>query len=796
MAILKYANKLRKMSPEEILFRVKQQARNRMEQMRWKMNNENGISELFITDDIAGWNHQKYRFPARRVHYYAFNHQRETLSNIYKERFPESYQQAIAAADKLLKHEFHLLGLDVTLPDPIPWNTNPQTGQAYPLLYQSLMDTFNTERYGDVKYVWELNRHQFFIEVAKAYYLTGDEKYPEKIWSWIESFIEEVPNKIGINHTSVLEHAVRIYAWIWAYYFTQDSPVWTSERIELITTHLLLQGDMIEKNLSYFYSPYNHLIGELAALTFMGTIYGNSPKMGIWRDKYWREMERQIEKQVNRDGFTVEQASYYHHFTIGFYLMLVVLRKQNGLSISDHTLQLVEKSLEFIMHLTRPDGQLPKLGDIDSARSIYFYRPEPMWNLRSFQALGAVIFERGDMKYVAGEACEELLWLLGPEGLKAFDELPAVPPAETSRAFKPSGYYMMRDGWQKNSNYLTFDCGEIAHGVYKDETPSAAHGHGDILSFELSVDGKPIIVDPGFNTYFGPLEWHRYFRSTRGHNVIEVNGAGQATHEGRIAWSRVSSPKFDHWFSNDTLDFAGGAIDGYPSLEEKAFQRRYILFRKGKYFLVMDEISGNNSGNAHRIESSFHFAPGELQSNGKQLNYNNRFLGLLSHPDNARVDIRCGEDGPDGGWHCQGYGYASPAPVMRITLDHALPAYLGMVIPLKDFPEKDLKFSHQEIDRGVTCYRIQHTNGEETVYLNPLRRQVTFDAFGGVTTDALCTIDSRSTDQENELCFVKVNHLQIGNRNLNSQLTDRTIAGLKYSTQSDKPKIELWKLEN
>lgn len=89
--------------------------------------------------------------------------------------------------------------------------------------------------------------------------------------------------------------------------------------------------------------------------------------------------------------------------------------------------------LEFPMHLTRPDGQLPMLGDIDSARSIYFYRPEPKWDLRPFQALGAVLFQRSDMKFVAHEPTEELLWLLGENGIADFEKLRTKKPAEHSK---------------------------------------------------------------------------------------------------------------------------------------------------------------------------------------------------------------------------------------------------------------------------------------------------------------------------------------------------------------------------
>ena len=795
MSFLDTFSKLQKMSSDEILFRVRQQVYNRRELFHWKFKGKTDLHELFIPDDVRTWNYRRYEFPFREIAFFGLSGDRQALREAYIAQFPEAYQQCRREAEKLLEHRFHFLGLDVTLPDPIPWNRNPQTGKDYPMVHFTMVDTFNTEKYGDVKYVWELNRHQFFIDMAKAYFLTGDERYANKIWLWLESFIKAVPYKIGINHTSVLEHAMRIFSWVWAYYLTQDSPVWTPPRQKALVQQLLMQGSIIEKNLSFFYSPYNHLIGELAALTFLGTVYGNSPKMGIWRDKYWRDMEKQLEKQLHGDGFTVEQASYYHHFTIGFYLMLVQLRRQNGLPVAQKTLDLLERSLEFPMYLTRPDGQLPMLGDIDSARSIYFYRPAPQWNLRPFQALGAAIFQRGDMKHAAGAPAEELLWLLGSEGYESFEKLPAELPKDTSRPYRQSGYFIMRDGWEAGSSYCCFDCGEIAHGVFKDETPSAAHGHGDILSFELCLEGQPLVIDPGFYTYFGDEQWHRYFRDTRGHNAISVNNAGQALHAGRITWSNVASPRFDDWVSTAELDFAGGAIDRFSGLEETVVQRRYLLFRKGRYFLVMDEVSGSNTRKPFEVESSLHFYPGELTEQDNGLIYNGRSVARLALPPAASLHIANGQDRPDGGWMATGYGCRTPAPVLRIRVTDKLPLHLGMLFPLESIREdQTLSLQQRQVDVAITAYRIQCAEGEETVYLNPLRRKFVLGGKEKIETDALCVIERHEHAKEIEFRFIKVNHLQKDGTDVHSQLTETKVAGLKiFANQLDKPNVESWK---
>src|SRR5207245_731975 len=84
-------------------------------------------------------------------------------------------------------------------------------------------------------------------------------------------------------------------------------------------------------------------------------------------------------------------------------------------------------------------------------------------DFRAALSTGAVVLSRPDYKYVAEELAEETLWLLGEEGGQAFARLDACPPAQNSRAFADGGYYVMRDGWTPESNYLLLDCGP--HGT-------------------------------------------------------------------------------------------------------------------------------------------------------------------------------------------------------------------------------------------------------------------------------------------------------------------------------------------
>src|SRR5678815_3064315 len=69
--------------------------------------------------------------------------------------------------------------------------------------------------------------------------------------------------------------------------------------------------------------------------------------------------------------------------------------------------------LDHLMYITRPDGTTPLFGDDDGGRLLSFYAA-PANDFRATLATGAALFERADYKFVAGDAVEDALWLLGP----------------------------------------------------------------------------------------------------------------------------------------------------------------------------------------------------------------------------------------------------------------------------------------------------------------------------------------------------------------------------------------------
>jgi hypothetical protein len=113
--------------------------------------------------------------------------------------------------------------------------------------------------------------------------------------------------------------------------------------------------------------------------------------------------------------------------------------------------------LQFLMHLTRPDGTLPLLGDDDGGRALALDKTD----YRSFQdglCLGAILYRSGDFKHQAGAFCEEALWMLGQDACQAYRQLESQEPAETEAHYPFAGYTVQRSGWGPLDSHLVFDC--------------------------------------------------------------------------------------------------------------------------------------------------------------------------------------------------------------------------------------------------------------------------------------------------------------------------------------------------
>ena len=604
----------------------------------------------------------------------------------FLKEFPQETQRAMQRANDFLENRFSFLGVQFQLPDPIPWQSDPLSLKPFPTGFYADIDIFTNKNPGDVKHVWEVNRLQFVIELAKAYYLSGDEKYRTKTETLLLDWYDKNPYQTGIAWASALEVGVRALALIWILYFYMGGKEQNPRVLRVILKILYLSGHYLNHHLSIYFSPYNHLIGETAALFAIGFLFPGFDQADQWAKKALAILDDQVQKQFHADGGSVEQAMFYHHFTLGFYLMTMSFLQHNAHSVPPKIKERVQKALQFSMYMMRPDGTWPHIGDIDDARSIYFSNPTH-WDFRAYQCFGAVWYERSDMKFAAGRWHEEAFWMLDLQAERKFAALSSVTPQDKAVFLSESGYYVFRSGYDQNDHFSFMDAGPLAHGVFKDETPSAAHGHADLLSIEIAPYGEPLLIDPGFSNYRCEYDWHTYFRSTAAHNTVVINNQSQAKQTGILKWSFAPKFKVLKTVNEQGLALVCAEHYGYQRLPGAPIHRRCFAFVDQKFWLLLDVLTASGQ-ETFDIQWNFHFNAGiKLESRKEQSIFTAQGpkagLKMIFQPlDKLTWEALTyqGGKGPEQGWISPTYRARKAAPLLQINARSGFPVRVLTVL--------------------------------------------------------------------------------------------------------------------
>ena len=398
-------------------------------------------------------------------------------------------QEVTDLADQIRRHRFPVFCFTVETGPEIHWRRDYTRGIETDLVYFRRVPFLDTPRAGDHKIVWELNRHQHLLVLAQAYLLTGDRRNLDEICAQLDSWIAANPFHRGINWASALEIAFRALSWIWIdHYVGREMPAAFRAR----WLHMLyLHGCHLANNLSIYYSPNNHLVGEALALHALGLYFSGLPRAGHWEQLGARVMREQMDCQIHDDGSSFEQSTYYQAYLLDMFSLHAALASPGpGYRAK------LKQMAEFLRAIAGPSGRLPLLGDDDggSLSSIPIKRPsgEGNWQSKLFPDAGLAVMTCGGTQAIVDA---------GPFG-----------------------------------------------GLH------AGHSHSDTLCIVLRSGSADILLDPGTYTYTGEPVWRDWFRGTRAHNTVCIDARDQAVPRGPFRWDAKPGVRILEWCTNDQSD--------------------------------------------------------------------------------------------------------------------------------------------------------------------------------------------------------------------------------------------------
>jgi hypothetical protein len=559
------------------------------------------LSNFVIKEDFQ----RSFKVQQSRFFFIQPQYKEEIVSSLHQ-TCPEAAHLIIQAADTICKHQFDLLGSGpVNLGWPIDWHCDFKTGFRWnPEQYY--MDVRPAPYPGgyDLKVPWELSRCQHFMWLGQAYWLTGDEKYTQEFRAEVEDWIRQNPPEFGVNWACSMDIAIRGVNWLWGYAFCQDSPVLDDDFRITFCKSLLCHGRHIMENLERTLTfSGNHYLSNIVGLIYLGILLPEFKEAQAWRKFGLKELESEMFKQIYSDGGDFEASTNYHRLVTELFLSATLLARLNGHNFSQKFMERLEKMLDFIYHVTKPDGTFPIIGDQDNGRlhrSKVWSNPAMEWkDFRPLLAIGCVLFERFDWGKMAANQWEEAIWIFGKDTLFVYHKCSVDSRYDgQSTGFKDTGLYIMR----ADDIYVAVDLGSVGQNGY------GGHAHNDTLSFELFALGQNWIQDPGTYVYTSDYKARNLFRSTAFHNTLTLPNYEQNGFDAfslfRLRNDSVSNLLSWH-VEPDSNTYLAGELHCIKR-PEIIHRRSFFLDRMERALVVTDWCNG--VGSVCRF--AFHISPG------------------------------------------------------------------------------------------------------------------------------------------------------------------------------------------
>jgi len=539
---------------------------------------------------------------------------------------------------------------------------------------------FNQEidwRIPQVSKLWRYNLHYFDYaqDLGLFYQSTGCDEACGKFKSLALDWIAQ--NNIGQSEGwEAYPVSLRIVNWIFAFHLFAEKINADSEFHKRLLKSLFKHSLFLERNLEYHICG-NHLIKNAKALTFAGLFF-QGREADLWYKKGTSLLWKELQEQILPDGGHFERTPMYHLIVLQDYLEIYLLLRDNNRDVPSYVEDKIKSMLTFLVKILQPDENIPLSNDSAFEISIH---------PKALLAVGNSLF-----------------------GQISADEKKA------SFALDSSGYYVIRD--KSREKYLIIDCGKIC----PDYLPP--HAHADTLSYELSIGNERIIVDSGVYEYTSG-RWRDFFRSTRAHNTVVVDGLNQSDVWGSFRAGHRAFPTDVKWIVKDDVIFFEGGHDGYLK-QMGVLHKRRVIFVDNDFWLILDELDGTGTAvhevtderSEHILEEYLHFHP-EIEIICEDVivaQKSNRLLLQIIPFGQPEIQLLQGELEPIQGWYSAEFGIKKPNPVVLLRYEEKFPIHVGYGLfpqPVDNFSiESSFEYGQLKLKLNGISYRIELTDND------------------------------------------------------------------------------------
>jgi len=560
--------------------------------------------------------------------------------------------------------EYKIFDISFNPEDEINWHLDLQSGKEFPKIFSKKID-IRSDRYGNAKYVWELNRLQFLPSIAFRYKQTQDSKYLNLIQQIITSWIDDNPFLLGVNWYSNIEINIRLLNWFLCWQIldveklVNQNPIFKKFVGEKWIVSIYMHCAYSFSHPSKYSSANNHTIAEACGL-FVASSFWPFEKSIKWQKYSKKILEKEIQRQHSSKGINKEEAAGYIQFVTDFLLLAYLVSQKVNNQFSNRYRTSLESIFEYIHNFVDESHNYPRYGDEDDALLFFLDLKTANQNYKSLLTSASILFEKPDYIYLDNKYDLKNAIYFRNNGRKSIANLPSVNIKPKSEFYPDEGHFFFKHSEHNNKIHFHFNAAPL--GL----KPMAAHGHADALSFSLFVNGTPVFVEPGTYCYHTEEKWRKYFIGTLAHNTIRVNKENQAISSGPTLWTTEYRVFILDFRSDDKSDFVKAYHTGYKRFG--IIHTRSITFDKIQNRIFITDQIKNVSGTDCLFEIPFHIHPQVTVSSSERNEFALSSNGIeeikMKIDKKLNPALISGQENPILGWYSPAFYQKEKTPVI------------------------------------------------------------------------------------------------------------------------------------
>jgi|SRR5580658_293508 hypothetical protein len=584
---------------------------------------------------------------------------------------PDGEASVLAEAERILAGNLPFFGQpSFACGFPPRWFQNPVTGKSVSPQQPWTQMRFASPDYGDLKFILEPSRFLFAYPLARAYAISGDERFPQAFWSAIEDWTRHSPPMAGPLWICGQECSLRILALSFALHGFIHSPSTTSERVSLLVSIIAAHAWRTAQTLGYARSQRsNHLMSEAVGLWTAGTLYPELREAQVWQNLGAHLLHEAVLDQITPEGVSQQHSFNYHRMILHLLLWTLRLAEIHNAPLHSDIRERAQAAFDFMRPwVDSASGLAPNYGSNDGSLT-FPLAPGAYRDFRPLLQLGAAVLHRSALK--PGPWDEAALWFGAmPPAVEKAAPVP-VPTAET-------GYFRLGD---ENSWAL------VRAGRYT-RRPFQA----DQLHVDLWWQGINLARDAGTYLYNGPAPWNNGLAGTAVHNTATVDHHDQMRRASRFLWvDWAQASGRSHSSARQAChDRFEGEHDGYRRFG--VTHRRIVQWLGGAGWIIVDDMEGAGEHDV-RLHWLVADLPFEVSNSPFQVVFPsgqsrvrwNIFGGSAGNGAIIRAGVRVGGDSAVEhaqllGWESPTYGDLQPAISLVYQTRSQLPARFVTVV--------------------------------------------------------------------------------------------------------------------